>query len=217
MMSTTQACVKPAHQTTSPTEPSRFARLGSSRWVDALGGDNMPYSKELMESRNALHIGKRFSRLVISKFHHRDGRGMAFYLCVCDCGNKIVTRLSGLKDGHAKSCGCLQKEKVSNVMRSHGFSCGSSQFVEEYHAWIAMKARCYNEKCKSYSGYGGRGISICERWRESVGNFISDMGKKPGPDYSIDRINNDGNYEPDNCRWTTMKVQSNNRRKRRNV
>jgi hypothetical protein len=86
----------------------------------------------------------------------------------------------------------------------------------EYGTWFNMKTRCLNKKTKKYKDYGGRGIRICERWLNSFKNFFADMGCKPGPEYSIDRINNDGNYEPGNCRWATSKEQRNNQRNVRN-
>lgn len=132
-----------------------------------------------------------------------------FYLCKCACGNSTLVRRSNLLSGRTRSCGCFRKGRP----RSHGMS-----YSVEWRTWHNMRQRCYNQKNKSYQFYGGRGIVVCERWLESFENFFEDMGFRPGAKYSIDRINNDGNYEPSNCRWATAYEQNankqNSRRKR---
>lgn len=119
-----------------------------------------------------------------------------------------------LASGNTKSCGCLRRETTSLVglaKKTHGM-----RDTPEYGVWANMKDRCYNPSSEDYKNYGGRGIKVCERWLNSFENFYEDMGEKPWSKllYSLDRINNDGNYEPSNCRWATVKQQVNNRRKR---
>jgi hypothetical protein len=130
--------------------------------------------------------------------------------CICDCGNLKNVMISRLKNGLVKSCGCLQKE----IIRKINIDTKTKYNVKNnpsYKIWCYMKTRCYNKNNKDYKHYGGRGIIICDRWKNSFENFLNDMGEKP-EGYSIDRINVDGNYEPSNCRWATQKEQVNNRR-----
>jgi hypothetical protein len=138
-------------------------------------------------------------------------------LVECECGKQFETNLYSLKSGNTKSCGCLKIERTIQSRTFHGDSQRVSKGVErEYIAWKAMKQRCFNPKGKFYYLYGGRGITVCDRWLELNGqgymNFLNDMGRKPSREHSIDRINVDGNYEPSNCRWATPKEQRNNQR-----
>jgi len=153
--------------------------------------------------------GQRFGRLLILGRSASDRTGKQWWLCKCDCGSEKWISANNMSQGRIRSCGCLKREVSPNLV--HGHSIGPST---EYMTWATMVARCSNPGRRDYKYYGGRGISVCDRWRQSFPNFLADMGLKPNPLLSIDRINNDGNYEPGNCRWTTRSQQSSNQRKR---
>ncbi len=136
--------------------------------------------------------------------------GAASWLCKCDCGNIRKVRQDSLAKGASKSCGCWGAEQLSKKMKKHGHATGYSP---EYRAWHHMRERCYNTNNKRYEDYGGRGIRVCDRWLESFENFLLDMGLRPSKEHSLDRYpDNDGDYEPDNCRWGTRLQQMNGRR-----
>lgn len=126
--------------------------------------------------------------------------------CRCDCGAIVFVELNRLRSGNTRSCGCLQKETASKMFRKH-----YGKGTVEYTSWQLMKDRCYNENNKTFAYYGGKGVRVCERWRNSFENFLSDMGLKPGGSYTLDRINGDADYSRDNCRWATKKEQTRNR------
>jgi hypothetical protein len=145
--------------------------------------------------------GQVFGRLRVLHCSRKQGR-VYFWECLCECGNITEGRVSNLRSGQKLSCGCLHKEVTSNKFRTHGRS-----NTREFRIWAGMLTRCTNKNHHKYHRYGGRGINVCARWQESFENFFSDMGICPAG-HSLDRINNDGNYEPVNCRWATNKQQS---------
>lgn len=131
----------------------------------------------------------------------------------CACGKERHVRIASLTRLISQSC-CCHVRNVPPVkpksQRTHGESASGGRRTPEYMAWGAMKSRCYNHHAPQYPGYGGRGIQMCDRWRESFERFLEDMGRRPSPGHSLDRIDVNGNYEPGNCRWATAKQQSRN-------
>lgn len=154
-------------------------------------------------------VGDRFGRLTVTRILNKLKYERTYSECICDCGNSTRVLLSSLKNGNTKSCGCLRKEKVSSMKGTHRKSLSA-----EYNAYHHMIGRCYNKKNSVYSGYGGRGITVCDRWLESFDNFYEDMGERPSKKHSLDRIDNNGNYKPDNCRWATQSTQVINSRRK---
>jgi len=134
--------------------------------------------------------------------------GDAYWMCRCACGVERAVVGKDLRRGGSVSCGCYQAEAVSAALTTHG----QSQHSPEYQAWRSMLGRCLQKRRGSYPNYGGRGITVCDEWKLSFEAFISHIGPRPSPGHSVDRINNDGNYEPSNVRWATRSQQQQNRR-----
>jgi hypothetical protein len=151
--------------------------------------------------------GQRYGMLVVLERAGNNGSGKSIWTCRCDCGRISTPTSNNLRSGAARSCGCQVVEAVIERNQKHGLS-GTGA----YSSWKAMKKRCLNPDDSNYADYGGRGITVCVRWIESFDNFFHDMGPRP-PGRSVERINVNGNYEPDNCYWATAKQQRANQRR----
>jgi len=206
-----------------PCQENRSTMKGRPRpWLATSAGDltppnlverfGMPNADITSRVRNLL--GQKFGRLLVVEFIGSRKTGAkthrAWWRCSCDCGGTHDVRASHLLSGESKSCGCLSKV-------THGLSAGSlgGRAHLSYTRWANMIQRCENTNNPRYASYGGRGIKVCARWRNSFEAFLEDMGHCPSPGMSIDRINNDGDYEPENCKWATASEQQLNQRRRK--
>jgi hypothetical protein len=154
--------------------------------------------------------GMKFNRLTAVSYVGQGSSG-AKWLFKCDCGKEIITSSYPVRKGKTKSCGCWNEENKHNRYRIHGLTGTKIQ-----SAWSHMKQRCFNPNCKEYEHYGGRGITVCDEWKNSVAEFAKwayENGYEKN--LTLDRIDNNGNYEPNNCRWVSMEVQENNKRNNR--
>ena len=151
--------------------------------------------------------GQKFGRLTAVKYVGPGPNGKSIFQFRCDCGELLITAGRYVKLGKTRSCGCLQKELTVIRSTTHG-KC----YSREYYSWQHLKDRCYNKNNKDYKNYGGRGVTVCDRWLETFENFFADMGRCP-EGFSLDRENNDKGYGPDNCRWADKFTQGNNTRR----
>ena len=161
-------------------------------------------------------------RLTVMSFAGRGHHNSFLWLCICECGNKTTVAGHLLRRGQVKSCGCLKADTGRATLEKFRASGGHSNLqhgdaragaeTPEWRTWHSIKRRCNKKFAKQYPDYAGRGIKMCKRWESSYEKFLADVGRRPGPEYSLDRINNDGDYKPNNVRWATRKEQARNRR-----
>lgn len=169
-----------------------------------------------MGGKTPFVVGDRVGRLILLE-RISEKYKVTKWLCQCECGNTSIIRQACLVTGDSKSCGCYKREESRKRMTKHGLSYDGTRGLNSY---AHMLRRCYAPEEPFYEDYGGRGISVCDRWNPQKGgsfeNFLKDMGERPSKEYSLERINVNGDYSPDNCKWGTQREQNFNKRKQSN-
>lgn len=167
-----------------------------------------------MPSKPKNLTGRVFGRLVVLQYEGAEARALGsrhrvyhYWKCLCECGVERTATSGDLLHGDTKSCGCLRQDTARQRMTTHGKS-GAPEFI----VWSGMRQRCNDSGCEAYSNYGGRGIRVDKAW-DDFAMFLANMGARPSPSHTLERINNDGNYEPGNCKWETRQGQSRNTRR----
>lgn len=158
--------------------------------------------------------GQTFGRLTAIRPAGQNKHGQRLWVWECECGNQIDRIAAPVKNGNTRSCGCLHREMVAAQFTTHGAKTNGN-VSPEYRTWIGLRQRCLNPRNPNFKEYGERGIAVCQRWLDSFENFLADAGERPTPEHTLERKDNDGNYEPDNCRWATRLEQSHNKRNNR--
>lgn len=157
-------------------------------------------------------LGQKFGKLTVVAFHGQDAKGNSLWLCKCDCGNDYIGVGAQIKRLHSKSCGCIQVSAAQEASRTHGMT-----GTPTYQSWLNLKTRCLNPNREQWNDYGGRGITVCQRWLDSFEAFYADVGERPSVQHTIERKDTNGNYEPGNCVWATRQEQNRNRRDNRKI
>lgn len=156
------------------------------------------------------NLSGTFGYLTITNYAGLNSWGRKAYTCICRCGKKVTVAAKYLVSGHTKSCGCFRQDTTSKRVYRHGYS-----HTDTHNIWQGIKQRCFNPKRENYERYGGRGITMSLEWKNSFEQFLKDMGPRPSKQHSIERLDNNGNYEAANCTWILSKHQSSNRRNRK--
>lgn len=163
-----------------------------------------------------IQIGDRFDRLLVVDRAPNTKQGDRQWHCVCVCGTRRIVKTGNLRSGHSRSCGCASADHAAAAHFKHGHA-RHHRVSREFNAWTSMLDRCRNPKARAYADYGGRGIQVCAQWRNSFSAFFADVGQRPSARHSLDRIDNNGNYEPGNVRWALKNTQQRNQRSNRQI
>lgn len=190
-------------------------RQVESQWVRLLPEPTAEQSTEITNAMSAkiCLVGRTFGKLKVRAegplYVSPSGQRICTSFCVCECGTQVLVRNPNLREGQTKSCGCLRLLWSVQHKTTHGHA-GGGKPSRTYSSWQNMKKRCLNHSNPRFKDYGGRGIKVCDRWMKFA-NFLSDMGERP-KGLTLERMDNDGNYEPGNCRWATYFDQQHNKR-----